>query len=86
MSELPKQALRDVHDNMPVMIKENTLKRGFPIPTDRWHNLNDIMRNAYNEFFKRPEVTANKKPYGGINRYTWGIYQAELCVRRFNGN
>lgn len=83
MSALPKQALRDVHDNMPKMIKENHLKRGFPIPTDKWHNLNDIMRNAYDEFFSRNEVTIDKKPYNGINRYTWGIYQSELCLRRF---
>jgi hypothetical protein len=86
MSELPKQALRDVHGNMPAMIKDNTMKRGFPIPTNRWHNLNDIMRNAYDEFFNRTEVIVNKKPYNGINRHTWGIYQAELCIRRFGND
>ena len=83
MSELPKQALRDVRYDMPDMIKKNTIKRGFPIPTDEWNNLNDIMRETYNAFFKRSEVTINKKPYNGINRYTWGIYQSELCIRRF---
>jgi asparagine synthetase B (glutamine-hydrolysing) len=83
MSELPKQALRDVCENMPDMIRNNNLKRGFPIPTEKWHNLNDIMRNAYDEFFSRPEVVIGKKPYDGINRYTWGIFQSELCLRRF---
>ena len=83
MTEFPKQVLRNIHDNMPQMIKENYIKRGFPIPSHKWHNLNDIMRNAYESFFSRKEVTIHKNPYDGINRYTWGIFQAELCLRRF---
>lgn len=83
MSEFPKQRLRNVCSNMPVMIKENYIKRGFPIPTDQWHNLNDIMRNVYNSFFKRSEASLEKTSYNGINRYTWGIFQIELFLRRF---
>lgn len=83
MSEFPKESLRNVHSNMPKMIKENYIKRGFPIPVDEWHNLNNTMRNAYNSFFKRSEAVLEKMPYNGINRYTWGIFQTELCLRRF---
>lgn len=84
MSKFPKETLRNLYNNMPKMVKENYVKRGFPIPTNKWNNLNDIMKNAYNCFFKRPEVNIKKLPYEGINRYTWGVFQSELCLRRFN--
>ena len=83
MTQFPKEVLRNVCDNLPKQIKENYIKRGFPIPTDNWHNLNDMMRNAYDSFFKRPEAVIEKIPYNNINRYTWGIFQAELCLRKF---
>ena len=84
MTQFPKEYLRNICDNMPKQIKENYIKRGFPIPTNNWHNLNHMMRNAYNSFFKRSEVVVEKIPYNNINRYSWGIFQAELCLRRFD--
>jgi len=83
MTKFPKEVLRNLCDNIPEPIKNNYIKRGFPIPVNRWDNLNDIIRNSYNSFFKRPEISINNNPYNGINRYSWGIFQAELCLRRF---
>lgn len=84
ISQFPKETLRNICPNMPKMIKKNYIKRGFPIPINNWYNLNDMMRNAYDSFFKRPEVVIKKSDYNNINRFTWGIFQAELCLRRFN--
>lgn len=83
MSEIPKESLRNINPDLPKKVKTNYIKRGFPIPTDRWDNLRDFIRTAYDSFFLRPEITLKKTPYSGINRYTWGVSQAELCLRRF---
>ena len=83
ISDLPKESLRNLYDNLPEKIRNNRIKKGFPIPVETWHVLNSMMKNAYNSFFKRKKITIEKIPYNGINRYTWGVFQAELCLRRF---
>ena len=83
ISKIPKESLRTLYEDMPKKIKNNYIKRGFPIPTHKWDTFNNVVKNAYNSFFKRKEVTIEKMSYNGINRYTWGIFQAELCLRRF---
>ena len=82
MSEVPKEALREVHKNIPNKVKKNYLKRGFPMPIHNWTKLENVMKEPYNSFFDRKEVTIERKPYDGINRYTWGVFQTELFLRK----
>jgi hypothetical protein len=83
MTDIPKKRLREVHPNIPVEIKNNMLKRGFPIPFKNWNELNCIMEDAHRMFFNRKEF-ASEKPYSGINRYQWAVYQAELFLEKIN--
>ena len=83
MTEIPKKLLREIRPDMPEGIKNNYLKRGFPVPYNTWVRLNHEMKEAYDEFFKRSWVDVVKIPYDGINRWTWGVFQAELFLRRF---
>jgi hypothetical protein len=83
MTEYPKEVLRNIHMNIPKPIKNNYIKRGFPVPVDEWNNLYVMIKNTYDCFFNRPEIVIEKIPFNGINRYSWGVFQSELCLRRF---
>jgi len=83
MSEIPKNALREIHRDMPDIVKKNYLKRGFPIPIHTWTKLNKLMNEVYDSFFDRPYVNIPKKPYTGITRYSWAIFQIELFLRKY---
>lgn len=83
MSEIPKNSLREVHKNLPEIVKKNYLKRGFPMPIHNWKRLEKLMKEVYYSFYKRNEFENYYKSFDGINRYTWGIFQAELFLRNF---
>jgi hypothetical protein len=83
MSEIPKNVLREIHEDMPEVVKKNYLKRGFPIPIHTWSKLNKLMNEVYDTFFERPYINIPKKPYTGINRYSWAIFQIELFLRKY---
>jgi len=80
MSVIPKQKLREVRNDLPESIKTNYVKKGFPIPLDKWHRLSELMREAWYRFWK--EFSSSPEPYPGINRYSWGVLQAEMFLRR----
>jgi hypothetical protein len=82
-SEIPKELLRSIHSNMPKAISGNTIKRGFPLPFGKWKEVRKIIRKAYDRFFKRPQVTMDRPRFDGSNRRTWGIFQAELFLRKY---
>jgi asparagine synthetase B (glutamine-hydrolysing) len=81
ISDIPKEKLRELYSDMPLSILKRKDKKGFPIPVHTWKNANKYMEEIYNDFFKRKEVEINKKPYDGINRWTWGIISAELILQ-----
>ncbi len=81
MSLIPKQKLREVHPDMPESISTNYVKRGFPIPLKNWGRLDEVMEENYLRFWKR-FAHINSEPYSGVNRYSWGVLQAELFLQR----
>lgn len=81
--EIPKQLLREIRSDMPILVKENYIKRGFPIPVANWHQLNKVMEETYNSFFERENVRLEKIPYSGITRFSWGVFQVELMLRKY---
>jgi len=83
LSDWPKMKLRKINPDLPERIQMNFIKKGFPIPLESWYNVRDFFEVAYDQFHMRPPVTIEKIPFNGINRYTWAIFQAELCIRRF---
>lgn len=80
ISPIPKQRLRELHTTMPKAVRENYIKKGFPMPIREWKKLNEYMRSVYDSFFRR-NFKIKKFPYIGINRYSWGIFQTELFLR-----
>ena len=80
MSTLPKERLRMACGNMPDGIKNNYTKKGFPMPVDRWPLLRDVLEDAYNSFSKRPQFS-NVKPFNGVDRFAWSVFQAETILR-----
>jgi len=82
MTEIPKQKLRDINTNIPEIVKNNRIKRGFPMPYRNWKQVNELFKEYYDSFFDRDIVSIKKLPYTGINRYNWGIFQTELLLRR----
>jgi len=81
MTEIPKNKLREIHKELPDKVRKNYLKRGFPIPIHNWKKLENIMKEPYDSFFNRKNVTLEKRLFDGINRFTWGVFQAELFLR-----
>lgn len=81
ISEIPKNSLREIHKDLPDMVKKNYLKRGFPMPIHDWKKLEKLMKETYGTFFDRAEINIIEKPFDGINRYTWGVFQTELFLR-----
>ena len=95
-SEIPKRILREDFlpstpeaitgaDHRIEMLKKNYIKKGFPMPFQDWHYLDSVMRIACGSFWRRPAFKgyAGNFEYTGINRFAWGIFQAETWFRTF---
>jgi len=83
ITEIPKQRLRESCSNIPNIVKDNRIKRGFPMPYKDWSRVNEMFREYYISFFKRPEVKVSISEYVGMNRYTWGVFQAEMFLKKY---
>jgi len=81
MDGVPKRKLREVHDNMPQKIKNNLVKRGFPIPLEGWRELRNHIGHLYGAFSAR--VPNSIPPFSKLDRVAWGVSQAELFLRKF---
>lgn len=81
MSDIPKEKLRNINPDLPPQIRDNMLKRGFPMPIQKWKKARSLMQEYYLSFQKRKKFDVPEK-FNGINRYTWGITQIELFLRR----
>uniref|UniRef100_A0A6M3IZR4 Putative asparagine synthase n=1 Tax=viral metagenome TaxID=1070528 RepID=A0A6M3IZR4_9ZZZZ len=77
---IPKEKLRNIDNKLPRIIRNNYVKKGFPIPYQKWSRLNDLMKQHYNSFSER--LRYKQENYPGINRYTWGVSQAEMFLRK----
>ena len=93
-NEVPKKILRDKFlprtpenpsgvDKTIYELKNNFIKKGFPIPYHDWTYLDSIMEITCNLFNHRMKNHGFKFEYNGINRWTWGIFQAEAWFRTF---
>ncbi len=91
--DIPKNELRKIFDpDMPHEIRNNLTKRGFPMPFENWSYLDTLMRIACTSFCSRKVIKQNiglrgledQFVYEGINRFTWGIFQAETWFRTFH--
>lgn len=90
-SDLPKNELRQIFPDMPNEIRNNLTKRGFPMPYHNWSYLDTLMKIACTSFCSRKVIKQNialrgledQFVYNGINRFTWGIFQAETWFRTF---
>lgn len=90
-SDIPKNELRKIFPDMPDEIRNNFVKRGFPMPYEDWSYLDTLMRIACTSFCSRKVIKQNiglrgledQFVYEGINRFTWGIFQAETWFRIF---
>jgi len=85
ISDIPKEYLRNIRNDLPKPIVNNYIKRGFPMPLNDWDNAKGYVGEIYNSFFKRMD-DMEKIPYTGLNRYAWGILQTELVLRKFFDN
>lgn len=79
---IPKGLLRKIVD-LPKEIKARTDKMGFPVPVEHWHQLDDLMHESYDNFFRRKITGMEKLPYDGINRRTWGIFMIDRWLNLF---
>ena len=80
-TDIPKKVLRDSVSNMPISIRNDLNKNGFPIPFHKWFEVDRLFKEYYEAFLKRKYIDI--EPYCGINRFSWGIFQTELFLRRF---
>ena len=86
LTKIPKEKIRRLCPEMPQLIANNYVKRGFPIPLEKWSRLEGIFRELYDNFFNRHVVILSnfkKKPFK-IDRFMWGVVQSELFLRNIN--
>lgn len=85
MSDIPKKYLRDAHPKLPEKIARRTDKKGFPVPIDKWIDTKSLIKYYSNAFMRRHEVKryfASIIPIRQSFRYTWGLAQAEIFLRK----
>ena len=82
ITDIPKEYLRKVRNDMPESIVNNYIKRGFPMPLHEWNKTKGIVEELYNDFFNRCE-DIEKIPFTGLNRYAWGVLQTQLFLEKF---
>lgn len=80
---LPKHKLREVKPNLPEKIKNNTEKRGFPIPLSKWEYVDKYFEELWEAFKYRDWYINIPEEYPGLNRLSWGIANIELFLRRY---
>lgn len=75
---VPKQRLRNTSWLLPADIRNNYVKRGFPIPYHGWVGLNEIIRFEYYRFRNIFGCEKVIPKYPGINRFSWAVAQASI--------
>jgi len=84
ITKIPKERLRNIPEILPELIRKNLIKKGFPIPLTQWNDLSNIIKKSYQSFMNRSFVPEKMKiPFLGLNRYSWGVFQAEETLRKF---
>lgn len=82
MGPLSKPMLRNQELGLPLKIRSNIHKKGFPMPIHRWHRVQKFIIDEADRFMKRrlpgtESFTVKAVP----DRFTWGLCQAELFLR-----
>ena len=75
---VPKQRLRNTDWLLPADIRNNYVKRGFPIPYQGWVGLNEVIRFEYYRFRNIFGCEKVIPKYPGINRFSWAVAQASI--------
>ena len=78
-TDFTKELLRK---NLPGPIAKNRVKQGFPMPIESWSEFNEMLKEAYSSFVLRGLVSLPL--FQGYDRLSWGVFQAEKFIRRFN--
>lgn len=82
VDEIPKQKLRELKPELPKSIKNNYIKRGFPIPLTKWTTLDKYFKDLWDEF-EREDWYVGIGEYPGLNRVSWAVAMIMLFLKRY---
>ena len=77
----PKYYLRSLDMDIPDSIRDSTVKTGFKIPVEQWCNVNMMIKESCESFFRRKLPGITPYEYNNIDRKSWGVFMAELFIQ-----